>query len=137
MSNISLVVSSCLKYKKAFSLGFLFILITGLLQVFLPSFVGKGIDILANGGTYQKLYFICVLIIVIELFKGFARFMMRLLIISASWKIENDIRIKMFSHLLHLPLKFYNVSRTGDIIARITNDLTAVRMMVGPAVMYT
>lgn len=137
MRDISLVYDSCFKYRKIFAAGFIFILITGLLQVFLPSYVGKGIDIIAGHGEFSKLYTICAIIIFIELFKGFARFMMRLLIISASWKIENDIRKSLFSHLLKLPAKFYNTSRTGDIIARITNDLTAVRMMVGPAAMYT
>jgi ATP-binding cassette subfamily B protein len=80
---------------------------------------------------------LCGLILTVQFIIGIARFLMRYIIIGVSWRIENDIRRRLFDHLLKLPITYYNRSRTGDIIARFTNDLTAVRLMVGPAVMYT
>lgn len=103
----------------------------------IPSIVGDAIDLLNGTFAMTTLLKMCGLILLLEIVKDVFRFLMRYIIIGTSWKIENDIRLRLYEHLLRLPLSFYNRSRTGDIIARVTNDLNAVRMMVGPAVMYS
>src|SRR5689334_7359945 len=61
---------------------------------------------------------------------------MRRIIISASRGVEYDLRNDFFAHLERLPVSFFHENRTGDLMSRATNDLSSVRMMVGPAVMY-
>ena len=62
---------------------------------------------------------------------------MRRIIIGASRHIEYDMRNDFFAHLQRLPLAYYQAHRTGDLMSRATNDLNAVRMMIGPSVMYS
>jgi len=137
MSNISIIRSFIGKHWRSIAFGSCFVIITNLLHVFLPSFIGQAVDLLHNNFSFSDLYRICGLIILIEFLKGISRFFMRYIIIGSSWKIENDVRKRVFSHLLKLPIKYHDKTRTGDIIARITNDLMAVRMMFGPAIMYS
>ncbi|MFC1489904.1 ABC transporter ATP-binding protein [Candidatus Latescibacterota bacterium] len=137
MGNISLINSFIGKHWKSIAFGSCFVVITNLLHVLLPSLVGNGVDLLQNNFSLSQLYRICGLILLIELFKGVSKFLMRYIIIGASWKIENDVRKRIFEHLLKLPAKYHDKTRTGDIIARITNDLLAVRMMIGPAILYS
>ncbi len=137
MSDISIFRSFMGRHWKSIAVGSFFVIITNLLHVLLPSFVGQVVDLLNNNFSFRALYHICGLIIIIELVKGVSRFFMRYIMIGASWKIENDVRNKLFNHLLKLPITYYNKTRTGDIIARITNDLMSVREMFGPAVMYS
>ncbi|MFC1692223.1 ABC transporter ATP-binding protein [Candidatus Latescibacterota bacterium] len=122
---------------KSMALGTVFVGITNLLQAFIPSLIGDAVDILQSSFILREIVGICGIILFLAFTKGVFRFLMRYIMIGASWKIENDIRVRLYEHLLKLPISFYTKSRTGDIIARITNDLTAVRMMVGPAVMYS
>jgi ATP-binding cassette subfamily B protein len=68
---------------------------------------------------------------------GCFRFLMRRIIIGASRDIEYDLRNDFFAHLQRLPLSYFQARRTGDLMSRATNDLNAVRMMIGPAVMYS
>lgn len=137
MSDFRLVMSFIGKRWKPIAVGAIFVVITNMFQVVIPSIVGKAVDLLRNSFTMRDLFRICALILGIQALQGMSRFSMRYIIIGASWRIENDVRLKIYNHLLKLPLSYYNKSRTGDIIARITNDLTAVRMMIGPAIMYT
>ena len=67
---------------------------------------------------------------------GYFRYQMRRIIISASRGFEYDLRNDFFAHLERLPMSFFQQNRTGDLMSRATNDLSSVRMMVGPAVMY-
>src|ERR1044072_4435742 len=68
---------------------------------------------------------------------GYFRYQMRRIIISASRGFEYDLRNDFFEHLQSLPLSYFQANRTGDLMSRATNDLSAVRMMVGPSVMYS
>ena len=77
------------------------------------------------------------LLLAIGITGGLFRFLMRRILIGASRHIEYDIRNDFFAHLETLPLSYYQSHRTGDLMSRATNDLNAVRMMVGPAVMYS
>ncbi len=137
MSGLVLIIHFIGRRWKSIAFGAVFVIITNVLQAVIPSLVGDAVDLLRDGFVMRDILVICGIILLLEVFKGLTRFLMRYIIIGASWRIENDIRLRVYDHLLRLPLTYYNTSRTGDIIARMTNDLTAVRMMVGPAVMYT
>jgi ATP-binding cassette subfamily B multidrug efflux pump len=72
----------------------------------------------------------------LSLLKGIFQYWMRVILIGISRDIEYDLRNQLFSHLVTLSSDFYARYRTGDIMARSTNDLNAVRMMLGPGIMY-
>src|SRR5205823_7041036 len=77
-----------------------------------------------------------LLLIAVALVRGIFQFWMRVILIGMSRDVEYDLRNDMFAHLVSLSPDYYARQRTGDIMARATNDLNAVRMMLGPGVMY-
>jgi len=95
------------------------------------------IDDLNLGVTREKLLFYAGLLLGISLVRGVFLFLMRRIIIGASRDIEYDMRNDFFAHLERLSLGYYQAHRTGDLMSRATNDLNAVRMMIGPAIMYS
>ncbi len=137
MKSLSLIRSFIGARGKLLASGAVFAVATNILQVIVPSYVGKAIDLLGGSFRFRDLYILIGIILLIECIQAVARFLMRYIMIGASWKIENDLRLRLFDHLLRLPLPFYQRARTGDLIARFTNDLAAIRMMVGPAIMYS
>lgn len=102
----------------------------------IPWLMGKAVDVLAEAQRFDRLAPLCGAVVVVALLQGIFRYWMRYDVISASRHIEYDLRNKLFDHLLRLPARFYNESRTGDLMTRATSDLEAVRAVVGPAVMY-
>jgi ATP-binding cassette, subfamily B, multidrug efflux pump len=101
-----------------------------------PRVLQFAIDDLYAGVTRAKLGRYAGLLLLIAGTAGYFRYQMRRIIISASRGFEYDLRNDFFAHLERLPLSFYQTHRTGDLMSRATNDLSAVRMMIGPAVMY-
>jgi ATP-binding cassette subfamily B multidrug efflux pump len=95
------------------------------------------VDDLTRGVTRAKLLEYGLLLIAIGLVGGVFRFLMRRILMSASRYIEYDIRNDFFARLETLPLAYFQEHRTGDLMSRATNDLSAVRMMIGPSVMYS
>src|SRR6266705_5603235 len=93
------------------------------------------IDALPAGGIGRVALF-AGLLVLISFLKGVFQYWMRVIIIGISRDIEYDLRNDLFTHLISLSPDYYGRTRTGDIMARATNDLNAVRMMLGPAVMY-
>src|SRR5207342_1834283 len=73
----------------------------------------------------------------VSLMRGIFLFLMRQILIGASRDIEYDVRNDFFARLQQMPLAYYQARRTGDLMSRATNDLNAVRMMIGPAIMYS
>jgi ATP-binding cassette subfamily B protein len=125
------------RYRRAFSLGLLCVFATSAIQLLPPWVLKFAIDDLTTGVTREKLIRYAGLIMVIALVGAVFRFFMRRIMIGASRDIEYDIRNDFFARLELLPLGYYQARRTGDLMSRATNDLNAVRMMIGPAVMYT
>jgi len=101
-----------------------------------PRVLQFAIDDLYRGVTQAKLGRYAALLLLISATGGYFRYQMRRIIISASRGFEYDLRNDFFAHLEKLPLAYFQANRTGDLMSRATNDLSAVRMMVGPAVMY-
>jgi ATP-binding cassette subfamily B protein len=125
-----------LRHRRAVAIGLACALASTGIQLAGPWVLQHAIDDLTAGVTSRKLAFYAALTLGVALFGGGFRFLMRRIIVGASREIEYDIRNDFFRHLQRLPLAFYQANRTGDLMSRATSDLGAVRMMVGPAVMY-
>jgi ATP-binding cassette subfamily B protein len=117
--------------------GTIFVLCSTAFSVFVPNQVGQAIDDLKNSGvTYEIITRHALLIIGASLISGVFLYFQRRTLINMSRFIEYDLRNDFYAHLQKLPLQFYQDNRTGDLMARATNDLGAVRQIVGPAIMY-
>jgi ATP-binding cassette subfamily B multidrug efflux pump len=125
------------RYRRPFLLGLICVLITTAVQLLSPWVLKHAIDDLTAGVTRQKLAVYAWLLLGISCVGGAFRFLMRRILIGASRDIEYDVRNDFFARLQAMPLGYYQVRRTGDLMSRATNDLNAVRMMIGPAVMYS
>ncbi len=126
-----------LRYRRAFILGLLCVFVTTAIQLLPPWVLKFAIDDLTVGVTQTKLIWYAGLILGITIVGAVFRYWMRKILIGASREIEYDIRNAFFARLIQMPLGYYQANRTGDLMSRATNDLNAVRMMVGPAIMYS
>ena len=126
-----------LKYRRQFVLGLACVVITTTIQLLSPWVLKFAIDDLTAGVTRRKLAFYAGVLLGIACVGGVFRYLMRQILIGASRDIEYDVRNAFFARLQQMPLAYYQARRTGDLMSRATNDLNAVRMMIGPAVMYS
>jgi ATP-binding cassette subfamily B multidrug efflux pump len=126
-----------LRHRRGFVVGLACVFTTTVIQLVSPWVIQHAIDDLTAGVTHEKLRLYAALVLAIGLGGGTFRYLMRRIIVGISRHIEYDLRNDFFAHLQKLPAAYYHATRTGDLISRATNDLNAVRMMVGPAVMYT
>ncbi len=124
------------RYRRGLSLGIGSLLMKDALAAALPVVIKDGIDSLTKGFQIRIVLDFAAVLIALSLIKGLFQYWMRVIIIGISRDIEYDLRNDLFSHLVELSQDFYSRYRTGDIMARSTNDLNAVRMMLGPGVMY-
>ena len=124
------------RYRRGIALGMGALLVNDLLKAVLPLAIRSGIDSLMKGFRLSLVFEFAALVVVISLVKGVFQYWMRVILIGLSRDIEFDLRNDLFSHLVRLSQDFYARYRTGDIMARSTNDLNAVRMMLGPGIMY-
>ena len=125
------------RYRRAFVIGSLCVGATAAFQLLGPWILKYAIDDLKAGVTRQKLLLYAGLLLGVALVRGGFLYITRKIIISASRDIEYDIRNDFFATLERQPLAYYQERRTGDLMSRATNDLNAVRMMIGPAIMYS
>ncbi|MEP7271117.1 MAG: ABC transporter ATP-binding protein [Acidobacteriota bacterium] len=126
------------KYRRHLILGTLYVFVSVTFGVVVPRYVGHAIDDLqASGVTYANLRRSVLTIIAASIISGAFLFVQRRTLINMSRYIEYDLRQDFYAHLQRLPLEFFQNNRTGDLMARATNDLGAVRQIVGPAIMYS
>ena len=125
------------RYRGALAWGTLMVLLTNSAAVSAPWILRSAIDDLSQSLTRNKLLFYAALIFGISLVEGIFRFLMRRILIGVSRKIELDLRNDLFRHLQKLTLGFFQSHPTGDLMARATNDLSAVRSVLGPGIMYS
>ena len=126
------------KYRRGFMVGTLCVLLLNGIAVQSPQVIRVALDYLQKGGrSSQKLVFYALLMVALALGKGIFQFLTRWIVIGISRDIEFDLRNDLFEHLERLSYPYYQRTRTGDIMARATNDLNAVRMLLGPAIMYS
>jgi ATP-binding cassette subfamily B protein len=125
------------RYRWGFVLGAFTVLCTNFIWAQFPRVLGHAIDDLDQGVTRDKLVFYSLMLVTIAVAKGIFQFLTRWKLIGISREIEFDLRNDLFKHLEGLSYSYYQRTRTGDIMARATNDLNAVRMLLGPAIMYS
>jgi ATP-binding cassette, subfamily B, multidrug efflux pump len=131
------LVGYVLRYRRDFLIGLACVAVTTGVALVAPMVLRYAIDDLARGVTRAKLFEYGSLLLAIGLVGGLFRFLMRRVLIGASRHIEYDMRNDFYAHLEKLPLAYFQTHRTGDLMSRATNDLNAVRMMIGPSVMYS
>src|SRR5205814_1981770 len=125
------------RYRGAFILGFVCIVATTAISLAGPWVLKYAIDDLTKTGiTAAKLRFYGGAILGLAAVGGIFRFLQRRVVIGASRDIELDLRNDFFARLQLFEPAYFHRNRTGDLMSRATNDLNAVRMMIGPAVMY-
>ncbi len=125
------------RYRRQFIIGLGCVIVTTAIQLLSPWVLKYTIDDLTVGVTRPKLAFYAAMLLAIACVGAVFRYLMRRILIGASRDIEFDIRNAFFARLQDMPLGYYQVRRTGDLMSRATNDLNAVRMMIGPAIMYS
>src|SRR5712692_9978491 len=124
------------RYRRLFALGFLALLLKDLAAVAAPLVIREAVDLFSRGAPAVRIFRLAAWLAGIAMLRGIFQYWMRVVLIGSSRDIEYDLRNDLFSHLVSLSGDFYARHRTGDIMARATNDLNAVRMMLGPGVMY-
>ena len=137
MSPVRRLLGYALRYRRDFLIGLVCVVTASAITLASPLVLRYAIDDLTQGVTRAKLVGYGALLLAIGLVGGVFRFLMRRILIGASRHIEYDMRNDFFAHLEKLPLAYFQTHRTGDLMSRATNDLNAVRMMIGPSVMYT
>jgi ATP-binding cassette subfamily B multidrug efflux pump len=125
------------RYRRSYAAGALCVFFLNGIWVLLPQVIGRAVDDLKLGVTREKLLIYALLILAVAFSKGIFQYLTRWVVIGVSREIEFDLRNDLFAHLERLSYSYYQRTRTGDIMARATNDLNAVRMLLGPAIMYS
>jgi len=149
LKDLSYLNKYLLKYKYYYTIGGVFILISTAFAIVPATLIRETFNLIENGykeyslgNTLAKkeilkdVLFYSSAIIVAAIIRGFFMYMMRQTIIVASRKIEYDLKNEIFYHYQTLPLKFYKKNNTGDLMNRISEDVSKVRMYLGPALMY-
>ena len=136
MSPLARLVPCVLRYRRRFLLGLACLVLTTAFSLLGPWVLRHAVDDLTAGVTRDKLAVHAATLLGLAMAGGVFRFLMRRILVGASRAIEYDLRNAFVAHLQRLPLAWFHATRTGDLMSRATNDLNAVRMMVGPAIMY-
>jgi len=125
------------KYRGGFLAGTVCVFLNNGIWILFPLVIRRAIDDLSSGITSHKLVAYAAALLAVALVKGIFQYLTRWIVIGISREIEFDLRNDLFRHLEKLSYSYYQRTRTGDIMARATNDLNAVRMLLGPAIMYS
>ena len=123
-------------YRRAYLLGLVLVVVSNLFAALGPRFLQQGIDAVRAGGSFRDVQVAILLLLAAAVIGGVARYGMRELLNSGSRRVETDLRDQLYDHLQRMSAEFYDRYPTGDVMARTTNDLLAVRMVAGPALMY-
>ncbi len=149
-----------LPHKRSYLIGIVLLLLTAAFEMINPKILGMTIDKLNSNprsGLWEWLgfdsiqhtnlssqtvnldaiYFYGALILGIMLIKGVILYYSRYILIGDSRRIEYDLRMKVFNHLLTLEPEYFDKNKTGDLISRLTSDLEQIRMIFGPGIMYS
>src|SRR5881397_1293482 len=124
-----------LRYWRRYLVGGLCLLGTATLVMWIPWWIREAVRIIEHGGSLGDITHYCVFIGVAAVVQGIVRTYSRALIFNAGRNVEYDLRNDVFAHLQKLPRSFYHSQRTGDLMSRVINDISAVRVMLGPGVL--
>lgn len=134
------------KYKYHFIFGIVFTIIAQVIKLYVPKLVGDSITLVQNfvseatadtSGLIANVFEKFIWVLVVTIIAGFFTFLMRQTLIVMSRHVEFDLKNEIFKHYQVLSQNFYKKNRTGDLMSRISEDVSKVRMYVGPAVMYS
>jgi ATP-binding cassette subfamily B protein len=120
---------------RAYAAGFATMLSSTVLFLAMPGLVRRAIEELSSGVTRERLFRLAALIVLLAVGDAISLFLTRRILIGASRDIEYEMREDLFDHLLRLPAPWYRKNRVGDLMSRAVNDLSAVRMLLGPGIM--
>lgn len=123
-------------YRRGILTGLVLVVVGNLFMLLGPYLLKAAIDALETQLSISLIVRYAFLIVLVAILAGISRYYMRELLNGISRRIETDLRNDLFGHLLRLPAQFYDSWRTGDLMSRATNDVLAVRMVAGPAIMY-
>ena len=135
--NLKPLVPYLKRYRRGFFWGGVSVVLSNAIWILFPQVLRIAIDDLNHGVTREKIFLYAGLLVGVSVAKGIFLFLTRWIIIGISRDIEFDLRNDLFRQLEKQPAEYYAEHRTGDIMARMTNDLNAVRMLLGPAIMYS
>src|SRR5438270_1951347 len=130
------------KYRRSYVVGALCVFLTNGIWILFAQVIRLAVDDLKQATTthttlHHHLDTYALLLLAVAVTKGIFQYLTRWIVIGVSRDIEFDLRNDLFKHLETLSYSYYQRMRTGDIMARVTNDLNAVRMLLGPAIMYS
>src|SRR5438874_11847840 len=130
------------KYWRSYVVGSICVLLTNGIWILFPQVIRLAVNDLkqataVRGPLHHALSYYALLLLAVAVTKGIFQYLTRWIVIGVSREIEFDLRNDLFRHLEGLSYSYYQRTRTGDIMARATNDLNAVRMLLGPAIMYS
>ncbi|HEY5254030.1 MAG TPA: ABC transporter ATP-binding protein [Acidobacteriaceae bacterium] len=125
------------RYRRGFLLGGIFAVCSNAIWVMFPEVIRRAIDDMTKHLSYRGILFYAGVLVAVALSKGVFLFLTRWVLIGLSRDIEYDLRNDLFRVLERQAPSYFQENRTGDIMARATNDLNAVRMLLGPAIMYS
>ena len=137
MENLLTLKKYFARYKKKLFWGFVFVLCSNVGTVYVPLFMKDAINDLQKSVATGQLLQYGLLIVGASLIAGIFRFLIRETIIVVSREIEYDLRHDFWNHIQRLSLRYFQNNSTGNIMAHATNDINAVRMSLGPGVMYS
>jgi ATP-binding cassette subfamily B multidrug efflux pump len=123
-------------HRRSLVLGLLFVVGASAFTSVIPWFVGRAVDDIIRHAPLARILMRCAMLVAFAIIGGAFRYGMRECLNGVSRYVEYDMRNALFAHLETLDASYYARTRTGDIMARLTNDLSAVRMAAGPAIMY-
>jgi ATP-binding cassette, subfamily B, multidrug efflux pump len=123
-------------YRRIYAAGLLLVVVSNIFTTLGPRFIQQGIDALRAGHDFRPVQHAVAALVIVAILGGVARYGMRELLNSGSRRVETDLRDHLYQHLQRMSAEFYDRYPTGDVMARTTNDLLAVRMVAGPALMY-
>jgi ATP-binding cassette subfamily B protein len=124
-------------YRGVILLGIFFILVSMLFGLLIPFLIGRAVDDLNTQITWEKIIYYPLVILGVNIVSGIFLFLQRRLLINTSRHIEYDMRADFYAAIVRQPLEFFHNNRVGDLMARATNDLAAIRQIVGPMILYS
>jgi ATP-binding cassette subfamily B protein len=123
-------------YRLIMAAGLAMVVVSNALNVRTPRYLERGIDALRTGAPFAQVRDLALLLMAVAFAGGIARYFMRQILNGASRRVETDLRNDLFDHVQRMSAEFHDRFPTGEVMARTTNDLLAVRMVAGPALMY-
>jgi ATP-binding cassette subfamily B protein len=136
MTHVRRLLSYFIRHRKPLLLGAICVVGSAIFSLAKPLIIGNAVNELTKVITREALVRYSLLLVGASAIEGAFLFLQRRIIIGASRRIEFDMRNDLYDHLQRLPLSYYHSQRTGDLMSRATNDLSSVRMLIGPAVMH-